>query len=267
MWKTNDVDNAICSIPGLVILLLLCLETNKKREQCDSCRQRKVGWATPFAFMNGCSRVNSMQIRCDNLPESCRNCRTYGGECVITRDGRSVPRSKKPTSRLYINRSSLLKEARASNRQGHHTNPESQLSPSQSLFSATPTPMIDCNDMSPNGQPTPPQQPQPGVARRSPSPPSDFSPMDHVSRSADSVQGVVTTEVGHSPKNSKFAGITSSQVFAKSVEELFKPVAPHIDVMAFFCPTMTFAEELPLRSPDQHPLVDKSIADSCLHRM
>lgn len=36
--------------------------------------------------------------------------------------------------------------------------------------------------------------------------------------------------------------------------------------MAFFCPTMAFAEELPIQSPDQHPLVDKATADLCLHR-
>ncbi|KAL4807430.1 fungal-specific transcription factor domain-containing protein [Aspergillus unguis] len=155
----------------------------RRLRACDSCRQRK--------------------IRCDNLPGSCRNCQTYGGHCVITRDGRSIPRSNANSARVCINRLRLA---------------------------------------------------------------SEVSSLGPVSRSADSVHGVVTTEFGRSPKNSKFAGITSPQVFAKSVEELFRPVAPHLDVMAFFCPTMTFSEELPYWSPAQHPLVDKSIADLCLHQ-
>ena len=80
------------------------------------------------------------------------------------------------------------------------------------------------------------------------------------------LQGVVTTEVGRFPKNNKFAGMTSPQVFAKSAEDIFKSVAPHINVMEFFCPTMKFSEELPLWSSDQHPLIDKGLADLCLQR-
>ncbi|KAJ5721731.1 uncharacterized protein N7483_009665 [Penicillium malachiteum] len=82
----------------------------------------------------------------------------------------------------------------------------------------------------------------------------------------NNVQGAVTTEVGRFPKVSKFAGITYPQVFAKSAEELFKSSTPHIDVMGFFCPTMKFAEEFPLESFDQIPLVDKSVADRYLQR-
>jgi hypothetical protein len=85
--------------------------------------------------------------------------------------------------------------------------------------------------------------------------------------SIDTVHGVVTTEVGHFPRNSKFAGLSSPQVFAKSAEEHFKGIAPHINVMEFFCPTMSFAEELPHQPSEHRPLVVKEIADVCIQRM
>ncbi|KAL3475854.1 fungal-specific transcription factor domain-containing protein [Aspergillus californicus] len=185
----------------------------RRLRACDSCRQRK--------------------IRCDNLPGLCRNCQIYGGNCLVTRDGRSVPRSNPGASRVCINRSGLKDSSRSS---------QDRMSSSKRISTVTPN-----TDTAMNTNQTP-----------------EF-PSLPISRLAESVHGVVTTEVGRSPKNSKFAGITSSQVFAKSVEELFKPVAPHLDVMAFLCPTMTFSEELPLRSPIQQPIVDKITADPCLH--
>lgn len=84
--------------------------------------------------------------------------------------------------------------------------------------------------------------------------------------SIDTVHGVITTEVGRFPRNSKFAGLSSPQVFAKSAEEHFKGIAPHINVMDFFCPTMSFAEELPNQPTEHRPLVVKEIADVCIQR-
>lgn len=89
---------------------------------------------------------------------------------------------------------------------------------------------------------------------------------DSPSVSIDTVHGVVTTEVGRFPRNSKFAGLSSPQVFAKSAEEHFKGIAPHINVMEFFCPTMSFAEELPHQPTEHRPLVVKEIADVCIQR-
>lgn len=84
--------------------------------------------------------------------------------------------------------------------------------------------------------------------------------------SIDTVHGVVTTEVGRFPRNSKFAGLSSPQVFAKSAEEHFKGIAPHMNVMEFFCPTMSFAEELPHQPTEHRPLMVKEIADPCIQR-
>ncbi|KAJ5354254.1 hypothetical protein N7541_006818 [Penicillium brevicompactum] len=192
------------------------------------------------------------------------------GNCLVTRDGISVTRFNAGASRVCINRPSSLKDSPRSSRD-IGTGVEQQTSPSNSVLSATPhiNMGLDINDqcmqMNPNTQNISSQPSHVNMPNPSPSQASGFSSPGPASRSADSVHGVVTTEVGHSPKNSKFAGITSPQVFAKSIEELIKPVAPHLDVMKFLCPTMTFSEELSLQSIIQKPILDKVTADSCLH--
>jgi hypothetical protein len=55
--------------------------------------------------------------------------------------------------------------------------------------------------------------------------------------------------------------MSSGQVLAKSAEELFKEQVPQVDVMKFFCPLMSFAEEVSVPTIVSKPLVDKAIAD------
>jgi hypothetical protein len=55
--------------------------------------------------------------------------------------------------------------------------------------------------------------------------------------------------------------MSSGQVLAKSAEELFKEQVPQVDVMKFFCPLMSFAEEISLPAITSKPLVGKAIAD------
>jgi hypothetical protein len=80
----------------------------------------------------------------------------------------------------------------------------------------------------------------------------------------ESVQGVVTTEVGVYPNNAKFAGVSSAQVLGKVAEAVAQPYAPNLNVMDFFCPTMTYAEEFPMAAASLCPLINKSIADTCV---
>ncbi|CAK7235545.1 hypothetical protein SBRCBS47491_009329 [Sporothrix bragantina] len=81
---------------------------------------------------------------------------------------------------------------------------------------------------------------------------------------AESVQGVVTTEVGMNPTNAKFAGVSSAQVLGKVAEAVSQPYAPSLNFMDFFCPTMTYAEAFPLAAPSLRPLVEKSVANACV---
>lgn len=82
---------------------------------------------------------------------------------------------------------------------------------------------------------------------------------------SDMIQGVVVTETGQFPRKSKYTGRSSGQVLAKSAEELFKHQVAHIDVMSFFCPLMSFGEEI--KVPPSHccSLVDKETADRCVN--
>lgn len=81
---------------------------------------------------------------------------------------------------------------------------------------------------------------------------------------SDMIPGVVTTELGDFPINSKFAGTSSPQVLAKTAEELFKMQAPQMNVMGFFCPLMTFGEEFPLPTAITRPISGKAVADACV---
>jgi hypothetical protein len=141
------------------------------------------------------------------------------------------------------------------------------LSPTPSAISATSNTYQFADTTAPS-----PSHPSPDERVRQIEPQQTHVPEDSPAQTVnsasfkDSVQGVVTTEVGRFPKNSKFTGMTSPQVFAKSAEEIFKSVAPNINVMEFFCPNMKFSEELPLWSSDQHPLIEKGLADGCLQR-
>jgi hypothetical protein len=82
---------------------------------------------------------------------------------------------------------------------------------------------------------------------------------------SDMIQGVVVTETGRFPRKSKYTGMSSGQVLAKSAEELFKHQVGHIDVMKFFCPLMSFAEEIPITPTYSCSLVDKATADICVN--
>ncbi|KAJ5727507.1 hypothetical protein N7493_005327 [Penicillium malachiteum] len=220
-----------------------------------------------------CQLTQPSQIRCDNLPGACRNCQTYNDTCVITRDGRPVPRSSKQASQLCINRPNA-KRLTANSIQD---NPQDEQTGHMSPIASPPL-TINTNNHFTDTAGSPQNHTSPvrrdsllirqheNISDVSTPPNQDSTAFNFSHRGENNVQGVVTTEVGRFPKVSKFAGITSPQVFAKSAEELFKSSAPHIDVMGFFCPTMKFAEELPLESFDQVPLVDKSLADRCLQR-
>ncbi|KAL1890764.1 hypothetical protein Sste5346_008089 [Sporothrix stenoceras] len=94
--------------------------------------------------------------------------------------------------------------------------------------------------------------------------PTSSSHMSLPTADTESVQGVVTTEVGVHPSNAKFAGVSSAQVLGKVAEAVSQPYAPKLNVMDFFCPTMTYAEEFPMAAPSLRPLVDKSVADACV---
>ncbi|KAL3300029.1 hypothetical protein RB213_008573 [Colletotrichum asianum] len=80
------------------------------------------------------------------------------------------------------------------------------------------------------------------------------------------IPGVVTTELGDFPINSKFAGTSSPQVLAKTAEELFKMQVPQMNVMGFFCPLMTFGEEFPLPTAITRPISGKAVADACVKK-
>lgn len=82
---------------------------------------------------------------------------------------------------------------------------------------------------------------------------------------SEMIQGVVVTEAGRFPRKSKYTGMSSGQVLAKSAEELFKQQVPQIDVMRFFCPLMSFAEEIPNTPTYSCSLVDKKTADRCVN--
>ncbi|PWY80309.1 hypothetical protein BO94DRAFT_626109 [Aspergillus sclerotioniger CBS 115572] len=75
------------------------------------------------------------------------------------------------------------------------------------------------------------------------------------------LQGVVTIESAPAPQRSKYTGKISTQVLAKSAEELFQDEDIRIRVMRFFCPLMSFAEDIPMPAAAYCPIVEKSIAD------
>lgn len=75
-----------------------------------------------------------------------------------------------------------------------------------------------------------------------------------------SLEGVVTVEKARSPRLSKYAGKVSSQVLAKSAEELFQDKEIRIRVMDFYRPLMRFAEEIPMVSSTYRPTIQKPVA-------
>ncbi|KAL3454903.1 fungal-specific transcription factor domain-containing protein [Aspergillus heterothallicus] len=191
--------------------------------------------------LRACDFCRQRKIRCDNLPGSCRNCQVYSIDCRITRDEVSVPRAARlsPAS-ISIN----------------HARPPSTVAHMPQVFSSVPeatcTVLHNPGGVHNDGQIQASHRSSPIISPAVPS------------TTPETLLGVVTTEVSASPKHSKFAGITSPQVLAKSIEGLVKDTAPYIDVMAFFCPTMSFAEELQMPLTRTRPLVDKIDADRCL---
>lgn len=83
----------------------------------------------------------------------------------------------------------------------------------------------------------------------------------------ESLQGVVTIEQAAVPQRSKYAGKISTQVLAKSAEELFQDRQIRIRVMGFFRPLMSFAEDIPVPSVEYYPIVDRPTADSYVEGM
>jgi hypothetical protein len=84
-------------------------------------------------------------------------------------------------------------------------------------------------------------------------------------RSADApsesaLESVVTIETASDPQKYKYAGKNSTQVLAKSAEELFMDHEIRIDVMKFFCPLLSFGEDISIDSRRASPLIEKAIA-------
>lgn len=97
--------------------------------------------------------------------------------------------------------------------------------------------------------------------RKSSSPGTSGYPTPSDSRTDKVPDSVVTIEPVPFPKRSKYAGKNSTQVLAKSAEELFQDDDVRIDVMKFFCPLMSFAEEIPMPVTKLSPLIDQVQAE------
>ncbi|KAM0424277.1 hypothetical protein ACHAPT_010422 [Fusarium lateritium] len=150
-------------------------------------------------------RVLGSNIRCDNSPGSCRNCTVYGEECVISRNGAIFHR---------------VQQGHANQRFRHRASqeqcPNGASAAAASVGSSPQSPGISSS--------TPAELP--------------FSPTAETAVESETLQGVVTTEVGQFPKNAKFAGLSSPQVLARVAQEVFSPFS-QMNVMDFFCPMMT----------------------------
>ncbi|CAH0026359.1 unnamed protein product [Clonostachys rhizophaga] len=167
---------------------------------------------------------------------SCRNCEAYGEECVISRNGAIFHRARHGNANPRA-------QQRAAQKQG---------SDGACVAAA-----------SVGSSPGLPRTSTPADLTASQAGPS--SPVAENAVESEPVQGVVTTEVGQFPKNAKFAGLSSPQVLARVAQEVFSPFS-QMNVMDFFCPMMTFAEEFPLPSPSFRPLVAREVADGCVQR-
>uniref|UniRef100_L7JBG1 Zn(2)-C6 fungal-type domain-containing protein n=1 Tax=Pyricularia oryzae (strain P131) TaxID=1143193 RepID=L7JBG1_PYRO1 len=223
----------------------------RRLRACDGCRQRK--------------------IRCDNGPGSCRNCRIYGVDCVITRaeDGTDI---KRGSCRSDCNRHGAKADC-------HCQNPGSPPKTGNVPVSSRPSPA--------NSQTN--RQITVGLERDSSNNNSSNSSVNNnpnnetqttngespsaSSRPHDVLEGVVVIETSRVPQKSKFAGMSSVHVLAKSAEELFKSEdrTGQVDVMAFFCPLMALSEEVATPPLMLRPLVEREKARkifrySALHR-
>lgn len=218
----------------------------RRLRACDGCRQRK--------------------IRCDNGPGSCRNCRIYGVDCVITRaeDGTDI---KRGSCRSDCNRHGAKADC-------HCQNPGSPPKTGNVPVSSRPSPA--------NSQTN--RQITVGLERDSSNNNSSNSSVNNnpnnetqttngespsaSSRPHDVLEGVVVIETSRVPQKSKFAGMSSVHVLAKSAEELFKSEdrTGQVDVMAFFCPLMALSEEVATPPLMLRPLVEREKARKCLQK-
>lgn len=86
--------------------------------------------------------------------------------------------------------------------------------------------------------------------------------------SRSSLEGVVTIEKASEVtrlQRSKYAGKNSTQVLAKSAEELFQDEEIRIRVMNFFRPLMALAEDIEMPLAAFYPPVERHVADKYLH--
>lgn len=101
------------------------------------------------------------------------------------------------------------------------------------------------------------------VMSQSPSEPRNSvieAPQSADSQSDMALESVVTIELGQDPQKYKYAGKNSTQVLAKSAEDLFMDSEIRIDVMKFFCPLLNYAEEISIPTRRALPLVDREVA-------
>ncbi|PYI10265.1 hypothetical protein BO78DRAFT_426853 [Aspergillus sclerotiicarbonarius CBS 121057] len=204
----------------------------QRPKACDSCWHRK--------------------IRCDDRRGRCRNCETYNVDCKTTRsDGSVFQRPPVDWPEYAQNLTHLVTPV---------TEPLSNRPMPFALHSAA------GHDNSPS--PTSPAiVNQPLVPQQSPRSPQDPAGTPLVTSplvfglSNHNLQGVVTIESAPAPQRSKYTGKISTQVLAKSAEELFQDEDIRIRVMKFFCPLMSFAEDIPMPGATYCPVVEKSIAD------
>ncbi|KAI6355262.1 hypothetical protein MCOR25_008276 [Pyricularia grisea] len=211
----------------------------RRLRACDGCRQRK--------------------IRCDNGPGSCRNCRIYGVDCVITRaeDGTDIKRGSCRSD---------------CNRHGAKANCQCQTPGSPPKTGNVP---VTRRPSPTNSQPTRPitvgLEPDSGNSTVNNSNETQTTNVESPSASSrphDVLEGVVVIETSRVPQKSKFAGMSSVHVLAKSAEELFKSEdrSGQVDVMAFFCPLMALSEEVATPPLMLRPLVERDKARKCLQK-
>ena len=87
------------------------------------------------------------------------------------------------------------------------------------------------------------------------------TPRSAGAQSESALESVVTIELARDPQKYKYAGKNSTQVLAKSAEDLFMDHEIRIDVMNFFCPLLSFGEEIPMPTRRVTPLVDEALAE------
>lgn len=208
----------------------------------------------PGCLLSIKSSVNDRhsQIRCDNGGGRCRNCQIYGVQCTTTRANGSVivrNPSESAGNTIPISRPAAKRQRKASE-------------------TARPSPQQSVKRLSPSG----------GVrnaaasnvsSRQTNSANETLSdhnrdktnrPKTNRSKTDDVLEGALTIENTGVPQKSKYAGRNSTQMMAVSAEDMFQDSEIRINVMKFYCPLMSFAEEVITTPCLLSPLIDKTVA-------